>query len=98
MRFLTYDNRLFPGIDPRQRAEVFRIAADCGTKFDFQYIATINETDLEAMRSEMNDDKEFNSLFGEGTVLELTDESAVGKLLGINLDLSYMKTRPKEDE
>lgn len=98
MRFLAHDNRLYPGIDPRQRAEVFRIAADCGAKFDFQYIATINETDLEAMRSEMNDDEEFETLFGQGTVLELTDESAAGKLLGINLDLSYLKVRPKEEE
>lgn len=98
MRFLAHDNRLFPGIDPRQRAEVFRVAADLGAKFDFQYIATINETDLEAMRGEMIDDNEFDKLFGEGTILELTDESADGKLLGINLDLSYQKTRLKEEE
>jgi uncharacterized protein YydD (DUF2326 family) len=98
MRFLAHDNRLFPNIDPRQRAEVFRIAAESGIKFDFQYIATINETDLEAMRSEMTDDHEFETLFAQNTVLELTDESAAGKLLGISLDLSYLKTRPKEEE
>lgn len=98
MRFLAHDNRLFPNIDPRQRAEVFRIAADYGTKFDFQYIATINQTDLEAMRSEMTDDREFETLFKQSTVLELTDESAEGKLLGISLDLSYHKTRPNEEE
>jgi len=98
MRFLAHDNRLFPNIDPRQRAEVFRIAAESGIKFDFQYIATINETDLEAMRSEMTDDDEFETLFAQNTVLELTDESAAGKLLGISLDLSYLKTRPKEEE
>ena len=98
MRFIAHDNRLFPGIDPRQRAEVFRIAADFGAKFDFQYIATINETDLEAMRGEMNDEQEFENLFGKGTVLELTDESSLGKLLGIDLDLSYLKTRVKEED
>jgi len=98
MRFLAHDNRLFPGIDPRQRTELFRIAQEYGEKFDFQYIAAINETDLETMRGEMNDEKEYETLFGNGTVLELTDESATGKLLGVTLDLRYQKPKAKDDE
>lgn len=89
IKFLAHDNRLYPGIDPRQRAELFRIAAEYGKKMNIQYIATINEVDLQAMSGVLEKD-EYESLFNPSAIVaELTDEDDKGKLLGIGLDLNY---------
>jgi len=94
LRCLMHDNRLYPGIDPRQRAELFRVAHEESTKNDCQYIASLNEDNLTSMNEEM-DAEEFESLLKSHTVLELTDDSDTGKLLGITVDLSYDKSRKK---
>lgn len=88
MKFLAHDSRLYHGIDPRQRIEIFRIASEYCTKQGLQYIAAINEDNLESMR-EVMDEKEYDDLFMKNRILELTDESDEGKLLGIKIDLDY---------
>lgn len=88
VRFLMHDNRLFPGIDPRQRAEIFRIAHELGLKHDCQYIASLNEDNFVAMRDVM-EANEFEAVLRKQVVLELMDDTASGKLLGITVDLKY---------
>lgn len=88
MDFLMHDSRLYPNIDPRQRVELFRIAYEYSQKHDFQYIASLNQDNLESMAGEISEE-EFKKLFGDNIVLELTDDSDSGKLLGISVDLDY---------
>jgi uncharacterized protein YydD (DUF2326 family) len=86
--FVCHDSRLFADIDPRQRAKIFQIARDLSEEHQFQYIATLNEDQIEAVRNLMSPE-EFEATFSKTTVLELTDESAADKLLGIDVDIDY---------
>lgn len=70
VRFVMHDNRLFPGIDPRQRAEVFRIAHQSGVAQDCQYIASLNEDNFTAIRDIMEED-EFTEVLQKHVVLPL---------------------------
>lgn len=88
VQFLCHDSRLFSDIDPRQRAPVFQIAADLSEERDFQYIATVNEDQVEAIRPVLGDD-EFKRVVLDRVVLELKDDSAEDKLLGLEVDLDY---------
>ena len=97
MRFLMHDNRLYQGIDPRQCAELFRIADEFTRKRGFQYIATLNDANLSAIRDNMEDPSDFDRLFTDNTVLELTDDSDAGKLLGITVDLIYDQPRKRSE-
>lgn len=95
MHFIMHDNRLYHGIDPRQRAELFRIADELTTVHQCQYIASINEDNLTAMR-EIMEAKEFDSVFHANTILELTDDSDKGKLLGVTVDLLYENPKSRD--
>ena len=97
MNFLVHDSRLFSDMDPRQRAEVFRIAAEYTAHGGLQYIATLNQDLIEGMRSELTEE-EFDKLVTQNVVLELTDESAATKLLGIEIDLDYDKVAGAGEE
>jgi uncharacterized protein YydD (DUF2326 family) len=96
MRFLMHDNRLYHGIDPRQRAEVFRIAEEQSREHGCQYIASLNEDNLCSMRDVM-ESTQFESIFTANTVLELTDDSDRGKLLGITVDLLYDSPKNRDE-
>jgi uncharacterized protein YydD (DUF2326 family) len=87
VRFLCHDSRLFSDIDPRQRAEIFQIAAEMATTHDFQYVATVNEDQIEAMRELLGDS--YDDVITKATVLELKDDAPEDKLLGIEIDLDY---------
>ena len=97
MKFVMHDNRLYQGIDPRQCAELFRIADEFTRERGFQYIATLNDANLEAIRNNMETPSDYDRLFTQNTVLELTDDSDAGKLLGITVDLMYDQP-PKRGE
>lgn len=86
--FVCHDSRLYADIDPRQRAELFKIANEEAIKNKIQYIATINEDQIDGMKGWFEDD-EFQSIFQLKKVLELTDESSAHKLLGFDVDLDY---------
>jgi len=89
LAFLMHDSRLYSDIDPRQRVELFRIAKEYTEQYNLQYIASLNEDNLEGMRKEM-DPTEYHQLFNkENIVIELTDDSDEEKLLGISVDLIY---------
>jgi len=76
------------GGDPRQRAEIFRLAADISAECDFQYIATVNQDQIEAVRTILGE-ADFDRIIIKNTVLELKDDSPEDKLLGIEVDISY---------
>lgn len=97
MRFVMHDNRLYHGIDPRQCAELFRIADEFALANNCQYIASLNESNLLAIQNKMEKPEEFDSLFTDNTVLELTDDSDEGKLLGIFRDLAYDKPNKRDE-
>ena len=88
LEFLMHDNRLYSEIDPRQRAELFRVAWELSKQNDCQYIASLNEENLVAMRDIMAAD-EYASVLASNIGLELTDDSDEGKLLGVTVDLVY---------
>ena len=88
MNCLIHDNRLYPGIDPRQRSELFRIAHEKTKEAGMQYIAALNQDNIDSMKSEMSE-KEYSNLISNNTILELTDDSDAGKLLGVTIELGY---------
>lgn len=88
VEFLCHDSRLFSDIDPRQRAEIFRIADEQSAQFNFQYIATVNQDQVEAMRPLMTPD-EYERIIGSRVVLQLNDESPADRLLGREIDINY---------
>jgi uncharacterized protein YydD (DUF2326 family) len=87
VEFLFHDSRLYSEIDPRQRATIFKEAMRFSEDSQVQYIASLNEDSLEAMKPYLAEG-EFNTL-KEAVVLELTDESPEKRLLGIKVDLKY---------
>jgi uncharacterized protein YydD (DUF2326 family) len=86
--FVFHDSRLFGDIDPRQRAMLFRIAKEASETAGVQYIATVNQDQLEGIRDQFGPD-EFNETIEQFVRLELTDESPSSKLLGIQVDMHY---------
>jgi len=88
VRFICHDSRLYSDIDPRQRAEIFRLAASVSVEHDFQYIATVNQDQIEAVRGILGE-AEFGRIISQNTVLELKDDSPADRLLGIEVDIDY---------
>lgn len=88
VRFLCHDSRLYSDIDPRQRAEIFRIANDASVKGEFQYIATVNQDQIEVVRPLLGSEA-YKSIISDNIVLELNDDTPEDRLLGIEVDLDY---------
>jgi uncharacterized protein YydD (DUF2326 family) len=86
IRFIFHDSRLFSDMDPRQKATLFTLANEVTNKNKFQYICSINQDQLEAIKTEL-DAAQFESIIQKNIVLELTDESTESRLLGIQVDL-----------
>jgi uncharacterized protein YydD (DUF2326 family) len=86
--FVMHDSRLFADIDPRQRAVLFRLANEISNENSLQYIATINEDQINAIKDQFSPE-EYENLILKNVVQELTDESSEGKLLGIQIDMQY---------
>ena len=76
-------------MDPRQAATAFKIAKDVSSNQGTQYIASVNQDQLEKIR-EYFDDQEYSEFVEDAVVLELTDEGASGKLLGVEVDMQYV--------
>jgi len=53
---------------------------------DKQYIATVNQNQIDEIKKYMTDE-EYDNIIAQNTVLTLTDESDSEKLLGIKVDL-----------
>jgi uncharacterized protein YydD (DUF2326 family) len=86
IRFLFHDSRLFSDVDARQAATLFRIAASDTLNKGLQYIATINEDQVNAMKQHYSAE-EFEAIIASRITLTLTDEDASAKLLGIQVDI-----------
>lgn len=86
--FLIHDSRLFSNMDPRQRATLFDIANNYSKEFNRQYIATINEDNLQPILEYYGKEK-YKKVIEKNIILELTDESFESKLLGVQLDIEY---------
>ncbi len=81
MNFMFHDSRLFSDIDEVHCNVLFEIVK---TKFtDKQYIASINQNQLNALSQDMQ------YFVKNNVVRELTDDSDGGKLLGITVELEY---------
>ena len=89
MDFLFHDSRLFSDMDPRQRAIALKLALDVSTQRNYQYIATINQDQLESSREHWS--PEISRSIDNSITLELTDEGPQSKLLGLQVDMDYDK-------
>jgi ribosomal protein L15 len=65
---------------------MFKIIAEIFEKSQKQYIATINQNQLNEIKQNLSPD-EFKTIIEENTVLSLTDDSDAEKLLGITVDI-----------
>ncbi len=85
--FLFHDSRLFSDMDHRQRATALRVALEESENTSFQYIATLNQDQLEACHDCLTP-TEWEEI-QKRVVLTLTDDSPSSKLLGIQVDMNY---------
>lgn len=84
--FIFHDSRLFDGIDERQKTELFKILHEEFKSSNKQYIATVNQNQLNEIKNCISD-REFNDIVTKNIVLELTDDKDADKLLGITVDI-----------
>ena len=90
VRFILHDSRLYSNIDPRQRATLFRLCDEYSASEKFQYIATVNEDQIESVREHYSED-EYKKIIENNRILNLTDESEESRLLGVHLNIDYEK-------
>ncbi|MCG7850114.1 MAG: DUF2326 domain-containing protein [ANME-2 cluster archaeon] len=83
--FVFHDSRLFDGTDERQKTDMFKTVYQKFAQTNKQYIATVNQNQLDEIKKHISDD-EFENIITQNTVLTLTDESDSEKLLGIKVD------------
>jgi len=88
IKFTFHDSRLFSDVDPRQRAEIIRIADQYTRNSGRQYIATLNEDQIAGMMPYLSE-QEHQGLIEDNKILELGDRKAEEKLLGIQVDFHY---------
>jgi len=88
INFIFHDSRLFANMDVRQRAMLFRLAHEVTTDLGLQYIATLNPDFISGMEQEF-EEEELKRIITDNIVLQLKDDSASGKLLGIQVDMHY---------
>lgn len=86
--FLVHDNQLYSDIDPRQRMVLFRVAEEEVRVFGGQYIATVNEDQIEPLRDLMGEE-EYAAFIERSEVLRLEDHAPEAKLLGVQVDMHY---------
>lgn len=87
--FIFHDSRLLEGIDPRQKYELILILKELIQESGKQYILTANYNQLEEIKPLFESEKDYNHFIKENTVLELKDNNAKNKLLGIQIDMDY---------
>ena len=69
---------------------ILKVAKEKTSLHDYQYILSLNEANLKGVQ-ELLSPEEYKVLVTNNIILELTDESNTGKLLGIQVDLKYSK-------
>lgn len=88
--FIFHDSRIVSDLDSRQVVSMLRVAKENTAKCEYQYILSLNETNLKGIEAILTPE-EYKELVTDNVILELTDESNAGKLLGIQVDLKYNK-------
>jgi len=88
VKFVLHDSRLYSDIDPRQRAILFKTAHEITKSAGLQYIATLNQDQIEGMADQFSD-KEYLDIIESNVRVRLKDDSPESKLLGIQVDLHY---------
>jgi uncharacterized protein YydD (DUF2326 family) len=83
-----HDSRLFSDVDPRQVRVMMQSANDTASMLNLQYIASINQSTLDAIQMHSSED-EFKRVCTDNTVLTLGDDNPEDKLLGIQVDMKY---------
>jgi uncharacterized protein YydD (DUF2326 family) len=86
INFIFHDSRLFDSIDERQLAVMFQILKNIFAFSEKQYIATINQNQLNNLEK-MLPPEEYKDIINKNIVLTLTDDSDTEKLLGIKVDI-----------
>jgi uncharacterized protein YydD (DUF2326 family) len=86
IKFIFHDSRIFDSVDERQLAVMFRILYNVFLSTDKQYIATVNQNQLNNLQKVLSP-KEYEEIITKNTILTLTDESDDEKLLGIKVDI-----------
>jgi uncharacterized protein YydD (DUF2326 family) len=86
IKFVFHDSRIFDSVDERQLAVIFRILYNVFLSTDKQYIATVNQNQLNNLQKSLSS-KEYEEIIIKNTILTLTDESDDEKLLGIKVDI-----------
>lgn len=86
INFIFHDSRLFDGIDERQKAELMRVLNEEFTNTNKQYIATVNQNQLNEIANVLGSEL-YTEIIEDNTVLVLTDEDPSEKLLGIQVDI-----------
>lgn len=86
INFIFHDSSLFDGIDERQKTGIFKTVYQKFKDIDKQYIATVNQNQLDEIKKLLTDE-EFSNIITQNQVLPLTDELDSEKLLGIKVDI-----------
>jgi len=86
--FVVHDSRLFSDMGPRQLAEAFRIAHGITKRRGCQYIATLNEDQIQGMEDYLTLE-ERQDMITDNIVLTLGDRAASEKLLDAQVDMHY---------
>ena len=86
--FLFHDSRLFSNMDLRQRNTLFRLANKYAEDRGLQYIATVNQDQLDSFRDRLTE-AEYKQIIEDHIVERLTDKSDQDKLLGIQVDMDF---------
>lgn len=88
VKFSFHDSRLFDGIDEKHKAEIFKVVNELFSNTEFQYIATLNQNQVNEIRT-MLSNEEYIRIVEHNTILTLTDEDDSEKLLGVKVDIGY---------
>jgi uncharacterized protein YydD (DUF2326 family) len=88
VKFSFHDSRLFDGIDERHKAEIFKVVSELFSNTEYQYIATINQNQLNEVKSILAE-QQYQQIIEQNTILTLTDENDSEKLLGVKVDIRY---------
>lgn len=91
VKFLFHDSRILAECDERQTAMLFEIAHQQTLENDFQYIISANSKDLKAVE-DLKGGTWYKEIIEENEILELSDDSDEGRLLGIHVDLVHDNT------
>jgi uncharacterized protein YydD (DUF2326 family) len=86
INFIFHDSRLFDSIDERQLAVMFQILENFFVSSKKQYIATINQNQLNTLEKLLSPEQ-YENIINKNIVLTLTDDSDTEKLLGIKVDI-----------